>query len=212
MQRPWFILILLALLSACASKQAAKKQAPNPILMSGSKKPGSPVEVDALKGPAQIIESSETMGKSSKAYFAKIQILSETLRGPGCEESQKKFEEVMTSFMGKVADDGHLSLEANTNVNVHSLLNVELRTIGFDEMRFQASFLNGKPNIETPYNLAFSVRPNNIVQMRYLDKTAELRLDNTPVYTFTATESRGVCEITHNVNLFAEDSGRYLIR
>lgn len=199
--------ILLSFLFACSTKRAGQ-QAPNPVLLSGSKT-SSPAAVESIKAPAEVRETSESTGWKGSPYFAHIQILSETVRGSGCSEEQKLVEDALGEFSGRLSDEGVLSVTGSDRVQ--SLLNIELRSIGFDEGRYQSSFVNGKALGRIPYKIEFSVRPNNVVLMQYLDKSAELRLDNTPVYTFTAKELRGACEITHNVNLFAENSGRYKI-
>lgn len=187
------------MLAACGTKKEAL-----PLQTSGNLAKDS---VEAQKSKAKVTKEATTVGGAKKPYFAKVQILTEVRTQGECDPGLRKIEEVTEAFVGGVTQDG--KMDATEIRQIDSLFNVQLRSIGFDQSNYQFSLVNSQSKSNIPYNLSISPRPNNNVQFKFLNEVVQISLESTPIYTFSATEKRGSCEIQHNVNIFAENAGRF---
>lgn len=168
----------------------------------------SPDAIEAIKQGSVVSQDSQQIGgKSSKIDFAELQILTETTSPLNCEAvtSEEFFESA--DFEGYLSEFGEVVLKSDKTSN--SLINVEFRAIGLDEGAFRTSFVDGKSKTKVPYNLKLSFLPNKSIRLRYLDRSVDLQLDRTPIYTVSILEQRAGCEITHNLNVFAKVSGSF---
>ena|GEM_PF-7093531 len=162
---------------------------------------------DAVKTPAEMEQESQNVGQMHGSYFAKLQILTESDKSASCTKDQSRVEEKKQGYVGAL--DASNKLKMNSDQPVHSLFNIQWRAIGFDELRYHFSILNGKVMGTAPYPISVHMRPNHSVELKIFDKAVELKLESTPIYTFTVVEHRGSCEIAHNVNVFAENAGYF---
>lgn len=164
--------------------------------------------VEATKTPAKSsVEGVTQSAKSGLPFFASIQILSESVAQGSCDMSLSLSQQESATFQAHEQEDGGLLVDSRL-ANLQSIINLQVRSMGFDDVRYKSTLFNNQATPRPPYGISVSLRPSDLVQVKFLDKVVQLKLDATPVYTFSVVESRGSCEITHNLNIFSERSGR----
>lgn len=200
-----FVLGLWVLLGACSAKQEK-----SPALGQTTPRVGAePDQIAQTKAPAELKEKSEQTGSFPKPYFSEIQILTESVEGEGCSSDVRRSESLIEEFSARINEEGKLVV--GNQKPERFVLNVQLRAIGFDQSQYQFSVVDAAREEALPYGIQMRMRPGGSLELQFLDTTARIRLDRTPVYTFSAVEQRAGCTITHNVNLFSENAGKYAL-
>jgi len=200
-----FLLGLSFVLSSCAShNQMSRSPAGQSDLAKDS--------LDRTKTPARIQKRTEVIGPAMMPYFAKIQILSEVVAIQGCSGAESLNTVVDEDPVAQLSQDNEIQFLGSKPTSLDSVFLVQLSSLGFDQTKYQVSLVNGKSVSPLPYSVSLQALPNNEVELRYLDQSVRLQLNTTPVYTFSAEETRGDCVLQHNINVFGESAGRYSLR
>ncbi len=201
----WIISLFVGLLFVIMGCQGPLKQVRlNETRISKNDPPAS---VEALKSATVVSQDFERKARSPKVHFVELQILAETIAPSGCESVVLVNDFDSEDFAAYLTEFGEVVWTGDQEPN--SVINLDFRAIGFDETMLRLSFVDGKPGARVPYQLRLSSLPNQFIRFRYLNRSVDLQLDKTPIYTMSVSEQRGLCEITHNVNIFAKTSGLF---
>lgn len=165
--------------------------------------------LDNTKTPARMKRETQVVGNLSNPYFAGIQILSEVVQKEGCTDAQSLQNMIEEDPVAELSATNQIRLHTNSDSKISSIFNIQLRSLGFDHLRYKLSLVNGSSDTSLPYSISLQALPNGEVEFQYLDQSIRLELNRTPVYTLTAEEKRGDCILQHNVNIFGEKAGRY---
>jgi hypothetical protein len=196
----WIFMIVV--LTACAGKTT---EAPVGTVSSGQQEPAA---VQRAKPPAEVSTQVERSQSGPGVFFADLQLLTETLASSGCDGTEKIADGRLDDFIFEVSGEDLLSTEEILpKVQAY---NMRVQAIGYDEARFRGSIRDDAPAAWQPYDFRIRLRPGSVVQIRFFDQTHNIDLATVPILSFQATEKRSAqCEITHNVNLFAEKAARF---
>jgi len=199
-------LLLFVVLAGCGSSKNLPKLRPSPKGSTGNLAMDA---ADASKDPARVREQSETMGRRGGVYFARIQIVDESSATDNCEPSLQRVESSSRESVAELDPQNILNWKGDVRAR-QSVLEIQWRSLGFDQGRYAFSLVDGKPNLDLAFAISSNVRPNNEVELRVFDsEIIQLRLDQTPIYSFAVEEKRGNCSIHHNINIFSDSAGRY---
>ncbi|TVQ81069.1 MAG: hypothetical protein EA369_00750 [Bradymonadales bacterium] len=202
----WILWISLLVSSLFVSACATRQEGPPPLGSPVPTRSQEPAEIQPLKRPTQSRVETAPDSEAVNLFFAELRLLAETLAS-GCEEVERNEESRMEDFLVDVTDSGLQFLGPHSGGN--QIFNLRLQSIGFDDYRFRGS-LEESASSDFPYELRLRVRPGNVLELRYFDQTHRIDLRSVPVLSFQATENRSeTCRVTHNVNLFAEETGLF---
>jgi hypothetical protein len=186
MKRSNFSFLFLLVLTACSSKSqvnSAKSQIPDATVVVGNAPP-------------------------AKFYYADLQILTETSLEGECADEKKMNEDLHLDPLVSLNEKSELELAKAAQFKYFAT-NVNLDVIGFDSAKYSYSCLDGIVPKAIPFGFHVRRTPGQILELKFLDQTVEMKLLTTPNYSFSATEKRGDCVIKHNVNVFAEKVGYF---
>lgn len=144
---------------------------------------------------------------AQKFYYTDLQIVSETKPMGQCSDDKKLSDRVETEPSVMLNSENELE---GPGVYRQHIENVSLQVMGFDQARYVFTALDGSVPSSVPFGIRLRRLPGLILELKYLDQSVNMRLRDTPVYSFTATEVRGDCKFEHHVNVFGEHTGFYL--
>lgn len=150
--------------------------------------------------------------KPRKLFFADVHIVAEVKPEGSCADELRIAERVEEGFRVELNDEKQLVRKAGRKSVEYYALNVVFQKIGFDTARYQFSALDGVLPESAPHKMRMRRHPGNVLEIYYLDEVFKIQLNQSPVYSFTAKESRGKCTLIHALNVFAENNGYYLPR
>lgn len=188
-------------MGACASKSSERSQS------SGGA--GEPDAVQRVKTPTAVQNASQgELWATDQVYFADIRILTDLKAD--CDPSLSRSEKSERILEARLESSGENQKVVFSSLQPmpRALFNLRLRAVGFDEISLEGSVYQGSSS-DLPYGLQLRWRPDNSVEVRFLDTTQRIKLESTPVASFSAQEERGGCKILHSVNLFSENAGHY---
>lgn len=202
---PLAILLTTFALSACAGKSQSIE------MSTGGPQATEPAQIQAIKGKTRTDTKSsvEESRPLTKAFFAKLQLLSQTETRGNCDAELRQSEDLIQAFDVELSPENSLAL--GSTPRHRAFFNVTIRAIGFDESRYRFTLVDGVPHDESPYGLQVSARPNNEIEILYLNEVIRFDPKTAPISTFTAIENRNGCDITHTVNVYSEDVGLYAV-
>ena len=145
-----------------------------------------------------------------KLFFADIHIVAEVKPEGTCADEHRITERVEEGFKVELTEDKRLLRKLGKKSVDYYALNVVFQKLNFDTGRYQFSVLDGVVPDMAPHKFRIRRRPGNILDLYYLDQVFNIQLNQSPVYSFTAKETRGKCELTHTLNVFTEKNGYYL--
>lgn len=161
--------------------------------------------------PTPSAESSQVSGqKPVKFYFSDIQILVQTNPLSKCEGVKRLTDGRSDEFSTAINSDGKFVRKLGPKTVQYYALNVKLQKMGFDEAEYSFSVLDGVVPEWAPHGMRIRRRSGNFLDLYYLGNVFTLQLKQSQVYSFKAVEKRGDCELEHDINIFAENSGFYL--
>ncbi len=177
-------------LSACSSRQPSKVEGP----------------ISEKKSE----ESDSVLNTQKRVYFAEIQIVTETSLQSACSSENKLTNQL--NEPDKLSLNPSQKLVTDEGIHVEKFAaHITLQAIGFDRSRYAFTVIDGKADTTPPFGLSVRQRPGSILELRFLDQVISMKPREAPVYTFSATELRGSCEILHQVNVFAEPAGYFAL-
>lgn len=209
------LLCLGFLVVACASKETEPKtEAQNEKEgIVNEEETRAPAEEDVEQEPSSS-EEEPVVESTPELFFTRLQILSEVVEGEACDEGHQRIDEVDEPFVVELVEsDASAELAFFEGLQAaprESVLNVSIRSIGFDELRYRFSVVDEELPVDIAYDIGFDVRPNGLLNFAWAEESRQLRLDRTPIYSFSVEEQRGEeCVVVHNVNVFGEKTGYY---
>lgn len=195
---------LLVLSSCASSKKALKTQtAPVPV---PTQSQGSLAEnaVEAIKAPAKSSVSRQSNLSLPGLYFSEIKILTETLAGPNCTPESAIRIVQSAEFTGQIQERDFIWPQEN---KPKSVFHVSLRAIGYDTFSTRFTIADGMANLlDLPYQIDVIRLPSSKLRIEFFGSAREIDAAQNPITSFSEVEKRGDCQITHNVNVFAENS------
>lgn len=148
--------------------------------------------------------------KPMKYYFSELQILVQTNPLNDCSQAKKLEGGRSDNFSVEISPEGRFVRKLGPKTVQYYALNVRFQKMGFDEVQYAFSVLDGVVPDWAPHNLRIRRRPGNFIDVYYLSEVFTLQLSQSQVYSFKTVEKRGSCELEHDINIFAENSGFYL--
>jgi hypothetical protein len=185
--------LCLVLLTSCAAKNSAAESS------------------SSLDSPTAAVDGSQSSNqKPVKFYFSDLQILVQTNPLSKCDDVKRLSDGRSDEFSAEVNSDGKFVRKLGPKTVQYYALNVRLQKMGFDEAQYAFSVLDGVVPEWAPHGMRVRRRSGNFIDLYYLGNVFTLQLKQSQVYSFKAVEKRGSCELEHDINIFAENSGFYL--
>jgi hypothetical protein len=185
--------LFFLLLASCAAKNSVSENS------------------SSYAAPAAGAEASQSsVQKPMKFYFADLQILVQTNPLSKCDDVKRLSEGRSNEFSAEVNSDGKFVRKLGPKTVQYYALNVKLQKMGFDEAQYAFSVLDGVVPEWAPHGMRVRRRSGNFIDLYYLGNVFTLQLKQSQVYSFKAVEKRGNCDLEHDINIFAENSGFYL--
>ncbi len=179
-------IFVLLFLTACSAKKTAL---PAPVSE----------DVAAVASEAPVFEP--------KVFFSEISVLIETKADESCKD--KVLGRSLTSSSGafvSISEDQKLKSARPVR---RSAINVTVELMGLDKGRLERSIDDHGLLKENDLTLLFRRKPGLALELRYLNETLVLRGDSAPVYSFSASEDREGCKVTHHINVFQDRTGLF---
>lgn len=165
-------------------------------------------EVPVPQASNEVKVSPPSPSESPNKYFSDVQILVETKPEETCADSNKIVEVSTLPFRASLNEMNEILSEPK-DLFKSFVVNVTLEIIGFDSGKYTFTAPDGMIPARVPFQMKLRRTPGNVLELRYLDQVVPMKLLTTPIYTFTATETRGDCKIAHHVNVFSERAGYF---
>jgi hypothetical protein len=152
------------------------------------------------------VRAESSVEGAQKFYYTDLQIVSETKPIGECADEKKLTERVEQEPKVMLNDANELD---GPGAFHHYVANVSMQVMGFDLSKYVFTALDGYVPKEVPFKIRLRRLPGLILELQILDQTVSMKLRDTPVYSFTANETRGECKIEHHINVFGEHTGFY---
>ena len=193
MKRPLPCLLFAFVLLGCASRR--------PVSTHGDAPPQVEDGSSALSG-------ARGAQRGKRYYFADLQVITDSaLEGPCSEEAPAD------SFIEepwRIQLEGRHLIKMSPGLSIRShAINVNLQSMGRQQLRRSFSVIDGRVPADVPFGLRLRQRSRGVVELSFLDQVVTLRLGSVPNSQFTATELRGGCAIHHRVSVFGTNVGFY---
>ncbi len=151
--------------------------------------------------------SKPTIVQPRRYFFAEFHILAETkTTNNTCQASDRISGDHLNPFSVSVSESKKLLTETPLK---RFGLNIDLELIGFDSSKYQFSSIDGNIPESIPFQIQMRKLPGSIIELSYLNQVTQIKMNGAPVYTFTALETRGTCQLEHNVNIFTDQAGLF---
>lgn len=141
--------------------------------------------------------------------YSDLQIVTETVPSGNCPETMRLTER--REWPRRITLNERFRLEkADEQTEMKSsAIHTTLQVMGFDSAQYVFDSIDGEIPSEVPFGIKMWRLPGAILQMRFLDQRFQVGLKTAPVFSFSASEKRGLCALTHHVNIFADRAGFY---
>lgn len=168
----------------------------------------TPLVTTSSKNSVAVATNTVLKPGPAKFYYADLQILTETSVDERCSEDVRVTEDLHLKPFVRLNEQDEIQLSEGMDFKYFAT-NVNLEVIGFDQSKYSFSSVDGIVPRSIPFGLRLRRTPGQILELRFLDQVIEMKLLTAPIYTFSATEKRGQCTVTHNVNVFTEKVGYF---
>ncbi|MBN8554507.1 MAG: hypothetical protein J0L93_03605 [Deltaproteobacteria bacterium] len=166
------------------------------------------ISVSLISCSSKMKGEHEALG-DAKYYFSDIQIVSETIPEGSCSDDLKLTAQVDEPFKVEINENKELAVNTKSKkVNLYGA-NITLQVMGFDQAQYTFSAIDQMIPESIPFGMKLKRIPGNMLLLTFLDQNVEMKLQATPIYTFSATEQRKDCKLVHHVNVFGEKAGYY---
>ncbi len=145
--------------------------------------------------------------RNEEVFYSEITILVETVADMTCKDNVIA-QSVSSQQPRSVVIDEAERLASTLSVD-RSAINVTIEFMGLDSGRIERSLVDHGSLKEGDKHFLFRRRPGLGLELSYLGERLLLRGDATPVYSFSARETRSGCAVTHNVNVFQDRTGLF---